>query len=76
MSLLQSKKSEGEEEDDDAAPSKDDIQTAEEEGFQSTWASQGWLKENPVGAPTEREVYTLTTGAFGGNAFRILLVRK
>ena len=59
---------EGEEEDED-----DDGG----EGFVSDWAASlpggGWLRVNPVGVPTEREVATL---AAGGGIFRMLLERR
>eukprot|EP00976_Prorocentrum_cordatum_P019478 395018-Prorocentrum_minimum.AAC.1 len=37
------------------------------------WAAHGWLKENPMGVPTEREVYVL-----GDNlpVYRVMLVRQ
>ena len=38
-----------------------------------TWASAGWLRENPLGAPTERELYA---EADGDRAHRVLLVKK
>lgn len=44
-----------------------------EETYVSKWAEAGWLLENPLGVPTEREVYTLQSGAFGGVAHRVLL---
>jgi len=44
--------------------------------FHSEWAGSGWLLENPLGVPTEREVYTNQTGAFGGVAHRVILVKK
>ena len=45
--------------------------------FASQWAEEGgWLVDNPLDVPTEREVYTNQTGAFGGMSHRILLVKK
>lgn len=41
--------------------------------FVSVWAKGGWLSENPVGVPTEREHYV---GESGGTVYRVLLVRK
>jgi hypothetical protein len=43
------------------------------EGFVSTWAEGGWLVENPLGVPTERENYVQNQG---GKVFRVLLVKK
>lgn len=42
----------------------------EEEKWTSTWAARGWLKENPLGVPTERELHTL---AQGKPVYRVLL---
>ena len=42
----------------------------EGDGWQSTWEAGGFLAENPLGVPTEREVYTLESGL---PVFRILL---
>ncbi|KAG2501706.1 hypothetical protein HYH03_000207 [Edaphochlamys debaryana] len=42
--------------------------------FPAAWASAGWLADNPVGAPTEREVYI--ERVTGGRIYRALLVRK
>ncbi|CAG9462929.1 unnamed protein product [Pedinophyceae sp. YPF-701] len=44
--------------------------------FRSKWAQAGWLVDNPLPAPTEREVYELVNEKFGGVAHRILLVKK
>jgi hypothetical protein len=41
--------------------------------FVSTWVEGGWLVDNPLGVPTERENYVLTQG---GKVFRVLLVKK
>lgn len=42
----------------------------EGDGWQSAWEEGGWLAENPLGVPTEREVYTLDSGL---PVFRVLL---
>ncbi|PNH03826.1 tRNA (guanine-N(7)-)-methyltransferase [Tetrabaena socialis] len=42
--------------------------------FRGTWGAAGWLVGNPVGAPTEREVYV--EKVTGGRVFRVLLVRR
>ncbi|GFR48896.1 hypothetical protein Agub_g10843 [Astrephomene gubernaculifera] len=42
--------------------------------FQGSWQEAGWLEENPVGAPTEREVYV--EKASKGRVYRVLLVRR
>lgn len=41
--------------------------------FVSSWAAGGWLVDNPLGVPTERENYVLSQG---GKVFRVLLVKK
>lgn len=41
--------------------------------FVSTWVEGGWLVDNPLGVPTERENYVLSQG---GKVFRVLLVKK
>ncbi len=45
----------------------------EVEGEQLVWAQGGWLVDNPVGTPTEREHYVLQQGL---PVFRVLLARK
>jgi hypothetical protein len=40
--------------------------------FVSQWAKAGWLVQNPIGTPTEREHYVLQQG---GNVYRVLLIR-
>jgi hypothetical protein len=45
----------------------------EPEGFVSTWAAGGWLADNPLGVPTEREVYVTEQG---GKVFRVVLVKQ
>ncbi len=42
--------------------------------FRGSWHEAGWLCDNPVGVPTEREVYI--EQATGGKVYRILLIRK
>ncbi len=39
----------------------------------SLWAASGWLAHNPLGAPTEREVYM--SQITGGRVFRLYLER-
>lgn len=56
-----------------AAPSKEEGE--EEDEFVSTWRNKGWLVDNPLKAPTEREVYTYNEQKFYGKAFRVLLKR-
>lgn len=55
----------------------DDAEGKAEEEFVSRWAAElpggGWLRANPVGVPTEREVATL---AHGGGVYRMLLLKK
>jgi hypothetical protein len=46
---------------------------SDSEAFESTWAAGGWLVDNPLGVPTERENYVLSQG---GKVFRVLLVRR
>jgi len=42
------------------------------DNLKSQWAAGGWLRENPIGVPTEREHYVLQQGL---PVFRILLIR-
>lgn len=64
-----------EEGDDDAAANDADDQAAPASStFESKWSKEGgWLTDNPIGVPTEREHY-VTAG--GGSVFRVLLRRK
>ena len=43
----------------------------------SAWAQagdrEGWLDENPLGVPTERECQTVDSG---GRCYRVMLVRN
>ena len=41
--------------------------------WRSSWARAGWLEENPIGVPTEREVQTLGEGL---PVFRVMLQRN
>jgi hypothetical protein len=41
--------------------------------FESSWAAGGWLSDNPLGVPTEREHYVMSQG---GKVFRVLLTKK
>mgnify|MGYP002634040204 FL=1 len=54
------------------APDISDWEGEEHEGFVPTWYEKGWLKENPLGIPTEREVQTTNEGQ---PCFRVMLVR-
>jgi tRNA (guanine-N7-)-methyltransferase len=49
----------------------DEVQS--EEPFVSSWAAGGWLVDNLLGVPTEREHYVK---AQGGKVFRVLLVKQ
>lgn len=51
----------------------DDAGEDEEESFVSQWATGGWLRDNPVGVPTEREHYVLQNG---GSVYRVMLVKR
>lgn len=42
--------------------------------FVSEWAKGGWLRDNPVGVPTEREYYVAETQ--GADIYRVLLVKR
>jgi tRNA (guanine-N7-)-methyltransferase len=42
--------------------------------FESRWARAGWLRDNPVGVPTEREHYVAVTQ--GSDIYRVVLVRR
>lgn len=37
------------------------------------WAESGWLLENPLGVPTERELHTLERGL---PVYRVMLVKR
>ena len=55
------------------APDPSDWEGEEHEGFIPTWYQKGWLKENPLGVPTEREVQTINEGQ---PCFRVMLCVK
>jgi hypothetical protein len=48
-----------------------------EDSWVSAWAQagdrEGWLDENPLGVPTERECQTVDSG---GRCYRVMLVRN
>lgn len=46
---------------------------SDDDVFVSKWAAGGWLVDNPLGVPTEREHYVQ---AQGGKVFRVLVVKK
>ena len=59
---------------DEGAAYDDGVSSSVDEGeFVSEWAKAGWLVENPIGAPTERENYVMQQK---GKVFRVLLVRN
>jgi hypothetical protein len=43
-----------------------------EERFESQWKKGGWLRENPMGVPTEREYLV---GSEGRSVYRVLLTK-
>ena len=43
------------------------------DGWRSSWARAGWLEQNPIGVPTEREVQTIGEGL---PVFRVMLQRN
>ena len=55
------------------------VKEEDELEWRSAWATagplgcDGWLDENPLGVPTEREVQTTSTG---GRCYRVMLVRN
>lgn len=65
------------EDDDSISSSNADSGSSEDSGssdaFVSKWAEGGWLVENPLGVPTERENYVRGQG---GKVFRVLLVKQ
>ena len=42
--------------------------------YESAWPVAGWLRSNPLNAPTEREVFVETVTK--GTTYRLMLVRK
>jgi tRNA (guanine-N7-)-methyltransferase len=69
-------KAEGEEKAEEKAKEAPEAEE-EGEGWRSAWAAagdrEGWLDENPLGVPTEREVQTNSTN---GRCYRVMLVRN
>ncbi|KAK3264631.1 hypothetical protein CYMTET_13121 [Cymbomonas tetramitiformis] len=61
----------GEEKVDDASSSEDE--SGDKEEVESTWHQWGWLRENPMQVPTEREMYVLGDGL---PVYRIMLERR
>ena len=61
-----------------ARPEEREVEEGDKE-WTSAWAtagpagSDGWLDENPLGVPTEREVQTTSSG---GRCYRVMLVRN
>ena len=59
------------------APPDPDAEAEAETEWVSTWAQagdrEGWLDENPLGVPTERECQTVDSG---GRCYRVMLVRN
>eukprot|EP00798_Chlamydomonas_sp_ICE-L_P008292 gene8292-1563_t len=49
------------------------VREADTDNIVSEWSKGGWLVDNPIGVPTEREVYV---GQQGMPVYRILLERK
>ncbi|KAL4433842.1 hypothetical protein ABPG75_000283 [Micractinium tetrahymenae] len=61
---------EGQQEEEEAGQQPEE--RAEQAQRQSQWAAAGWLQENPLGVPTEREVLTTAQGL---PVYRIMLRR-
>jgi hypothetical protein len=59
------------------APPDPDAEAEAETEWVSAWAQagdrEGWLDENPLGVPTERECQTVDSG---GRCYRVMLVRN
>jgi hypothetical protein len=59
------------------APPDPDAEAEAEAEWVSAWAQagdrEGWLDENPLGVPTERECQTVDSG---GRCYRVMLVRN
>jgi hypothetical protein len=55
-----------------AATAAEAEEEEEEDGWASQWAARGWLQHNPMGVPTEREVYVLAGDL---PVYRVLLER-
>jgi tRNA (guanine-N7-)-methyltransferase len=58
-----------------AEAAKEPVEPVDEkdDGWRSGWAHAGWLDENPIGIPSEREVQTLGEGL---PVFRVMLRRN
>ncbi|KAL6749289.1 putative methyltransferase-domain-containing protein [Haematococcus lacustris] len=54
-------------------PSDEEAEEGEGSGFQSQWALGGWLADNPLGVPTEREHMVTQRGL---PVYRMLLVKR
>ena len=54
------------------APVEKTENDGEDDGWRSTWVHGGWLSENPIGTPSERELQTLGEGL---PVFRVMLRR-
>lgn len=60
----------------DDEPGSDNEKDGKDDDYltmQSEWGKQGWLRDNPLGVPTEREHYVLQQGL---PVYRVLLVKK
>mmetsp|Transcript_11142 Transcript_11142/g.23250 ORF Transcript_11142/g.23250 Transcript_11142/m.23250 type:complete len:359 (-) Transcript_11142:459-1535(-) len=64
---------EDEDEDEDDESDHESSPSAEVDDFPYEWAAHGWLRENPMGVPTEREVYVLNDNL---PVYRVMLVRQ
>ncbi|KAG2426649.1 hypothetical protein HXX76_012962 [Chlamydomonas incerta] len=64
---------EGEQEGEEGEAEEEGAGAIDIDALESLWAAGGWLRENPVGTPTEREHYVLQQGL---PVYRVLLVRK
>jgi len=53
-------------------PPETSADNEDDDGWRSTWAYAGWLSENPIGVPSEREVQTLGEGL---PVYRVMLRR-
>ncbi len=58
----------------DAGGSEEGDEEEDGDPFVSQWAAGGWLRDNPVGVPTEREYYVAATQ--GAPVYRVLLVKR
>jgi tRNA (guanine-N7-)-methyltransferase len=55
-----------------SAEEEEEVGAAGQEVFVSQWAAGGWLVDNPLGVPTEREHYVQQQG---GPVYRVLLTK-